>query len=503
MSEEVRQWALAAEKTVPVVAWELPERAKTSSLNALFVNAVLSRGTNMTMPAFTDKCAFSWSGAAEQNLSDALWLSACVPKKYLVRTEEQAKALSAKPVSDLVVESGIDTCADVLGDRGSEGIISPQDQATYMAILVEALPATGSCTGGCPLGRPLCNGNGTDRCVTPTCQDVKALCYNNTDAGALARFMCSVTCGCDRLASALLWIGPEHGCLPACQKRAEFEANYSSCSDAQPGSPKLAALVEYSSAFALNVANKSLTSASVRAKLGCFALQFERDTELQNLCDQNYWITTRGAKSLLPFCPASCGCILNPSKRGCPGTCTLRQPPRLHDLSDAQLRYVASTFPRTSDTAAYPQSCLGLNATVCDALRTVWHKHPCPVACNLSSGAAIPASAHTLARRPPPARRRRPPPPHPALMARTTCTLHAALAAARYHGSRLCAQWATTSAPTAVTSAQLMPSRSARGRRVSARPLSSGRIGLPRITPLSTLLAAAAVAVTSLLNLSF
>ena len=71
------------------------------------------------------------------------------------------------------------------------------------------------------------------------------------------------------------------------------------------------------------------------------------------------------------------------------------------NLSDAQLRYVASTFPRTSDTPAYPQSCQDVNATVCDALRTVWHIHPCPVACNLSSGAAIPASAPWLTTRSP------------------------------------------------------------------------------------------------------
>jgi hypothetical protein len=122
----------------------------------------------------------------------------------------------------------------------------------------------------------------------------------------MARFMCSVTCGCDDLTSDLLRIGPNSGCLPNCQeKAAKAVAETAHCSDAQPGSAKLAALVGYSGAFELQITGSSLTSATARAELGCFALNFEDYC----LCDQESLNATKGAKSLLPFCPVSCGCI--------------------------------------------------------------------------------------------------------------------------------------------------------------------------------------------------
>ena len=251
-----------------------------------------------------------------------------------------------------------------------------------MVKLAQSLAATGSCAGGCPLSRPLCkNTNGTLGCVRPTCDDVKPLCNATSDTVALARFVCGVTCGCD-------WLGGISGCPSSCQeKAAKAVTETATCSDAQPGSAELAALVNYSRAFELHYANYINTSATVRAELGCFALNFE--PERQTLCNQAL-SSSYGFQSLLPFCPVSCGCIDNPSKPGCPTACSAPEPPTLRDLSDAQLAVANAARATYNEVNAppYPPSCSGLNATDCDPLLTVWYKHPCPVACGIDPDAA-------------------------------------------------------------------------------------------------------------------
>jgi hypothetical protein len=412
LSESVGKWTDAADiDALDELAWTAPAAASMRSFPAQFVAAVLALGTNVARPsdallsdaAFADECAYLiWSSRAVRNLSDAHLLSRCVLKYSSARSKEQAEASSANSVSELVQGAKDEGCKDLLGQH-----YLPSFEAVYMATLAQALPATGSCAGGCPFGRPLCNG--TRGCVRPTCADFKPLCNNNTDAGALARYLCGVTCGCDDLTSDLLWIGPNLGCLPQCKQAAKALAN-ETCSDAQPGSAELAAFVGYSRAFELRFASMS-TNAIVRAELGCFALNFE--FHRQTLCDQESW-STDGAKSLVPFCPVSCGCIDDPSMPGCPRACRAPEPPTLRDLSDAQLA-VANAVKATwnkrfgLNSPAYPPSCLDLNATVCDALRTAWHKHPCPVACGVDPTAP---STH------PPA----PPPQPPPLPPHPTCT---------------------------------------------------------------------------------
>ncbi len=374
------------------MAWTAPAAASMRSFPAQFVAAVLALGTNVERPstalmsdaAYADECAYlTWSLSEARNLSDAQVLLRCVLYRFSARSKEQAEASSARTVSELVQgfedEGYVNTCKDLLGQ-----LYVPFAEAVFMATLAQALPATGSCAGGCPLSRPLCNG--TLDCVQPTCADVKPLCNNDTDAGALARYLCGVTCGCDDLTSDLLWIGPKLGCRPKCEEAARAVAETASCSDAQPGSADLVALVGYSRAFDLRFL--TLTNATVRAELGCFALMFDNR---KVLCDQEYWNTTEGAKSLVPFCPVSCGCIDNPSMPGCPPACRAPEPPRLRDLSDKQLAVsnalkatLNQRLNRGLNSPAYPPSCSGLNATACGPLLgTAWYKHPCPVACGV------------------------------------------------------------------------------------------------------------------------
>ncbi len=379
------------------MAWTAPKNAPMRSFPAQFVAAVLALGTNVARPsaallsdaAYNDECVLllTWSARKARNLSDAHLLSKCVPRRFSVRSKEQAEASSARTVSELV-QGEKSECKDLLG-RYYAPFAALSTLAVYMATLTQALPATGSCAHGCPLSQPLCNG--TLDCVRPTCADVKPLCNNDTDAGALARYLCGVTCGCDDLTSDLLWIGPNSGCLRKCQEKAAKASAEETCSDAPAGSAEHGALVEYSRAFELRFTGV-LTNATVRSELGCFALNFEGDRP--RLCDQEFWNTTYGAKSLVPFCPVSCGCIDDPSMPGCPSSCRAPEPPRLRDLSDAQLAVsnaVKATLNKQSglNIPAYPPSCLGLSATDCDPLlRTAWHKHPCPVACGVDPTAA-------------------------------------------------------------------------------------------------------------------
>jgi hypothetical protein len=389
LSNEVGNWTDASDiDPLDVLAWTAPAAASMRSFPAQFVAAVLALGTNVARPstalmsttAFNDECLIGWSARAARKLSDARLLSSCVLTSSFRSSKEEASAESAKSVSELVEwdSKDIDRCRDVLGLP-----YVPFYEAVAMATLAQALPATGSCAGGCPLSRPLCNG--ALGCVRPTCAHVKSLCNENTNAGALARFFCSVTCGCDDLTSDLLWIGLNSGCLPKCKEAAKAAAN-ETCSDAQPGSAELAALVGYSRAVELRLTGQSVTDASTRSKLGCFAVNFDAKWIL---CDPEFWNIEYGAKSLLPFCPVSCGCIGDPSKPGCPRACSAPEPPTLRDLSDAQLAEANAamaswnqSLPR-SHSRPYPPSCSGLHATDCDALRTTWHKHPCPVACGI------------------------------------------------------------------------------------------------------------------------
>ncbi len=400
LSIAVGNWSNASGlEPLDVLEWAAPAAASMRSFPAQFVAAVLSLGTNVGRPsaalptdaATADECYIFWEERAARNLSDAHLLSSCVLKSSFTSSKEQAAVYSARSVSELIQDTGFDDyyCADLLDGE----VFYPYDEAVYLASLVQALPATGSCAGGCPLSRPLCSGT---LCVRPTCADVKPLCNTNAGAGPLARVLCGATCGCGNHARDLLWIGANSGCTLSCRKAAGAKAESATCSDVQPGSAELAALVGYSRAFERHITGWSATNASVRAELGCFALNFDysSDDYTTSICNQEYFNTTFGAKSLVPFCPVSCGCIDAPSKPGCPRACRAPEPPTLRDLSDAQLALANAAMATWNgfDAPPYPPSCFGLNATGCNVLLTAWHRHPCPMACGIDPGAASTSS---------------------------------------------------------------------------------------------------------------
>ena len=129
------------------------------------------------------------------------------------------------------MQSGYPGCHDVL----DHSTFSASYGNAFMQYLVDRLlPANGSCKGGCPLLRPLCNGTS---CIRPSCADLVHAgmkCSGDKDekderereeqlsgecsigeagvnALALAQSMCSVTCGCSRGKK-----DDSGGCLPEC-----------------------------------------------------------------------------------------------------------------------------------------------------------------------------------------------------------------------------------------------------------------------------------------------
>jgi hypothetical protein len=399
LTDAVGTWSTSRQlDPPPSMGWTSPADAPLLTIAAQFVDAVLKLGSNadrpsdglMSMVAYNAECYLSWSEMEDRNLSGALVLSSCVPYEAFGKTKELAQASAAEAVSDLVEYFRLITETDDCADMHSTSFL-PRHEGVMMAKLVEALPQTGSCVGGCPFGRPLCNGT---TCVRPTCDDIMPLCNAGGNAGALARYACGVTCGCDSPTSALVWTGPNSGCRPTCQEAARSAARNARCSDAQPGSAEFAALATYSRAkdqFFISSVN-----ATVKAALGCFALNFD----FPDICDAD--ATADDSKSFVPFCPVTCGCIDDPSRPGCPGTCDATdaaEPPTpvCRDLSDAQLVLASDTrvawykLNGLTRPDPYPPSCVGANETVCahlgidldrDGGRLPAWKHPCPVACN-------------------------------------------------------------------------------------------------------------------------
>ena len=129
---------------------------------------------------------------------------------------------------------GMPGCQDVL----DHSTFSASYGNVFMKYLVDnmlppATPANGSCEGGCPFLRPLCNGTS---CIRPSCADLVqagmrcsgakqervergkaqlagecSLGEAGVDALTLAQSMCSATCGCSRVPA-----GDSGGCLPEC-----------------------------------------------------------------------------------------------------------------------------------------------------------------------------------------------------------------------------------------------------------------------------------------------
>ncbi len=131
------------------------------------------------------------------------------------------------------MQSGPSACHDVLDHR----TFSASYGNVFMKYFVDRLlpPANGSCEGGCPFLRPLCNGTS---CIRPSCADLvhagmkcsekkserdkrerEELLAGECSIGearvdlTLAQSMCSLTCGCSRLSAGAV------GCLPECIKK--------------------------------------------------------------------------------------------------------------------------------------------------------------------------------------------------------------------------------------------------------------------------------------------
>ena len=108
-----------------------------------------------------------------------------------------------------------------------------------MTTWADSLPRNSSCT--CPdFWRPFCNKTNPGQCAAYSCQDMKAYCKEQSDAGMQTRMHCPESCGCSSFASPVV---PISGCLSACRRKESFQQQRKQrpCADAQPGSPELMA----------------------------------------------------------------------------------------------------------------------------------------------------------------------------------------------------------------------------------------------------------------------
>ena len=239
--------------------------------------------------------------------------------------------------------------------------------AIYMGSLASVIRPDGSCEGGCPFDRPLCDGRGS--CVELSCNNLTELdCSELSAVGRRSRFICGKSCGCDSLLSPLWSYNDGSGCPTACRAEAEAELQNRPCKDLQPGSTELA---NYAS---LNVRPDefkgplvNFTVKEVVDTFGCTMLQFVRRGK-GYYCDPSNALAMSGQKSFRPFCPETCGCTS--SHPGCPGTC-LDQPPMplCSDLSNHQLGFINRAMADVEGWSPYPTSCEDFNATVCSDLK--------------------------------------------------------------------------------------------------------------------------------------
>jgi hypothetical protein len=155
-----------------------------------------------------------------------------------------------------------------------------------------------------------------------------------SNAGAMARLMCSQTCGCSGPLSPLLTTGQKSGCLSACQNAREAtqvlgtknpDDGKFKCTDARPNSTELTALAQFGTSAAvveLFHLDDSANATLLWTTLGCFAVNvYDRKT----LCDHDGILHRTGLKSFMPFCPVTCGCTSDrlrvDVKATCPGPC--------------------------------------------------------------------------------------------------------------------------------------------------------------------------------------
>jgi hypothetical protein len=234
----------------------------------------------------------------------------------------------------------VTTCVDLLGSGLS--FVTALSEGVAMTTIVAAMQAIDTSCSNCSFLQPLCKGG---QCVRPTCNDLNSaerpMCTQPSNAGVMARLMCSKTCGCSDPLSPMLSNGDESGCLTPCEagrkrlqsfgtKVAGDENPLTSrgkCTDAQPNSTQLTALAQFAASkpvvdqFNLDIPNATVFWTTV----GCFALNLY---DKSALCDYDGSLGRKGMKSFLPFCPVTCGCTLDRLRQdACPDPCASIEPP--------------------------------------------------------------------------------------------------------------------------------------------------------------------------------
>ncbi len=353
LSEAVGTWSILWDKAPPKWSnwYSRDEEAAQLSLQAKFVDTVLSSAPNCNR-VDRELCTFLLRDLDGQNLSATFPWLCCMLQDAREDNMVELQADVESTVSTLAQRwaGRKGSCSDLLGS--GEEFVTAYYEGVAMAILASGIiddrlldarsadanqsRAETKCEGACPFFQPLCTTDG--RCVRPSCSDAKPLCRKQGNDGAMARLMCSGTCGCSDPLSDLFIVGRDSGCLPTCQsarQRLQAEgtkdrlksSSFASpapgtCTNAKPDSKELRALVQFATSRAVVDyfhLDDNGTLRTVWATLGCFALNVY---DKRSLCDLDGSLSANGMKSFMPFCPVTCGCTFDRLRStGCPDPC--------------------------------------------------------------------------------------------------------------------------------------------------------------------------------------
>ena len=370
LSDAINTWSAATSKEPPTWTaekWSRPDdEAAKLSLPGQFVDAVLSAPFN---PPVCSRalCTSLIRELDAKNASDTYPWSCCMLKFSALGDNLGAtKANVGATVEELgdVWTGRVTQCLDLLGS-GKPFVNALSEGSAMLTIVAAMSEKDANCTQGCPYLRPLCKGG---KCVRPTCSDLSAgLCMRPSEAGAMARLMCSKTCGCSDPLSPLLVTGTKSGCLAPCDN-ARFgiqaagkkgaDGKYQ-CIDAQPNSTELRALIRFATSNAV-VTEFNLDDAAnttLWATLGCFALNVY---DKASLCDLDGTLLRRGMKSFMSFCPVTCGCasdrLLPEVKAICPSPCKTIKSPVWNYMDDVPIGDYIESSAEYIKSSAYDDS---------------------------------------------------------------------------------------------------------------------------------------------------
>ena len=365
LSDAVNTWSTAYNKDPPVWSaknWSRPnEEMAKLSLQGHFVDAVLTDPFSPPRACDRSLCTSLIRELDAANTSDTFPWRCCLLTFSAVSDNKASMEADVRAsVSDLVATwaGRVTKCFDLLGSGAT--FVHALSEGVAMATIAAALDeVVSNCTQGCPFLRPLCKGG---KCVRPTCNDLttgnRSLCSRPSNAGAMARLMCSKTCGCSDPLSALLTTGPESGCLPECKADRETIYGTYACTDAQPDTTELSALARFATStvaadhFGLDDGPNAYR---LWTTLGCFALNvYDRSS----LCDHDGTLAKSGIRSFMPFCPVTCGCTvdrLRAALKSCPASCSAIEAPTWNFKTDIPIgHYIEQNGydPAVSDLTA-------------------------------------------------------------------------------------------------------------------------------------------------------